>query len=378
MTELENKIKEEWEKYQNQNLNKLYPNILVLGISGAGKSSLINTVFGKTIAPVSDVKPETVGFNLYKGEEYGLNVNLIDSAGYEMSQSGSYYNVVKNILDNGIEDLKKIHVIWYCLSITNERIEDIDIKTLIALYKEDSIRKRVCVVFTKCDYDDNNSTKANKLKNILKEEFESVNINFDLKCFETSNDKSMELELKELIERSASQIDDKDLRNMFVASQMVDLKAKEKAAEDIIKVSSTMAGIAAATPIKISDAAILVPIQIKMINDIINVYGLKNIISLKSGVIVELVMPNFGKYIAKLIISFIPVIGQIVGAVTSVINVSVASSLTYALGMAVSYVCKDSLIKALKGEHVIWENLLDLEQLLPIIKKFMDKENQNK
>ena len=34
-----------WEKYQSEKKNELYPNIMLLGISGAGKSSLINAIF---------------------------------------------------------------------------------------------------------------------------------------------------------------------------------------------------------------------------------------------------------------------------------------------------------------------------------------------
>ena len=370
MASLERKIQEEWEKYQKENQNSTYPNILLLGISGAGKSSLINTIFGRKIANVSDVRPETANFEVYKGEDYNLNVNLIDSAGYELSQADTYYSNIQNILNNGTCDLKNIHIIWYCLSVANERIEDMDLKTLERLFKEDSIKQRVCIVFTKCDQDDETGSKANKLKDIIKKE-----VRHNFKCFETSNNPAFPLQLNDMVEWSAKQFDDDDLRNMFVASQMIDIEAKERAAANIINIAAAAASTAGATPIPIADAALLVPIQLKMINDIINVYGLKKVISMNSGVVVDLVMTQLGKSLVKSIMKFIPVIGQIAG---SVINAIVAGSLTYALGMAVSYVCKDSLIKALKGEPVIWENIFDLEQLLPLIKEFENKKNDNK
>ena len=91
---------------------------MLLGISGAGKSSLINAIFKRDLAKVSNVKPETKGYGkIYYGKQYGLSVNLIDTAGYEMNQGNDYYESVKPILENGIEnehsgENEKIHIIW--------------------------------------------------------------------------------------------------------------------------------------------------------------------------------------------------------------------------------------------------------------------------
>ena len=128
MNKFEENINAAWKKYQSEKKDELYPNIMLLGISGAGKSSLINSVFKRNLADVSNVKPETQGFdNIYYGQKYGLSVNLIDTAGYEMNQGDTYGNTVNETLKNGVRN-EKIHIIWYCISIANERIEDMDIK----------------------------------------------------------------------------------------------------------------------------------------------------------------------------------------------------------------------------------------------------------
>lgn len=105
MNKFEENMNAAWEKYQSEKKNELYPNIMLLGISGAGKSSLINAIFKRDLAKVSNVKPETKGYGkIYYGKQYGLSVNLIDTAGYEMNQGNDYYESVKPILENGIEN----------------------------------------------------------------------------------------------------------------------------------------------------------------------------------------------------------------------------------------------------------------------------------
>lgn len=44
MNKFEENMNAAWEKYQSEKKNELYPNIMLLGISGAGKSSLINAI----------------------------------------------------------------------------------------------------------------------------------------------------------------------------------------------------------------------------------------------------------------------------------------------------------------------------------------------
>ena len=260
MNKFEEKINTAWENYQQEKKNELYPNIMLLGISGAGKSSLINTVFKRDLAKVSSIKPETYGYeNIFYGKDYGLGVNLVDTAGYEMNQENNYLDSIKQILKRGIKnkstgEYEMIHIIWYCISIPNERIEDIDLKILKDISCNPQIRNRVCVVFTKCDLDTEDSEKAVLFKQILHER-----VSQSLPCFETCNDSDLPLDIQNLIKWSANQIDNKDLREKFVASQMHDLNAKKEQANKAIKFSTAAAGVAAASPIPFSDAVILVP-----------------------------------------------------------------------------------------------------------------------
>ena len=84
-------IEEMKEELKNYEKTKIYPNIILLGGTGCGKSSLVNNVFGVNIAKVSDIQPETQEFESFKGKDYGIYVNLIDSKGYELEDSSEDY-----------------------------------------------------------------------------------------------------------------------------------------------------------------------------------------------------------------------------------------------------------------------------------------------
>ena len=105
----EEMIQNEWEKFSDK--NKMLPNIMLLGATGCGKSSLINLVFQKRLAPVNDNSRGTEGFETYWGKDHDMGVNLIDSRGYEMENGKGesfleYSKSIRKKLKENLEDLK--------------------------------------------------------------------------------------------------------------------------------------------------------------------------------------------------------------------------------------------------------------------------------
>jgi predicted GTPase len=62
---MKDKVKKEIEEVSKTTQK---PNILLLGGSGAGKSSLVNAVFGKTLAEIGEGKPITQTYSKFSGE----------------------------------------------------------------------------------------------------------------------------------------------------------------------------------------------------------------------------------------------------------------------------------------------------------------------
>ncbi len=365
----EEKYKKEWENFSKKKIN---PNIMLLGVTGCGKSSLINLVFGKDIAPVNDISRGTKGFNKYSGKKYGISVNLIDSRGYEMENGSneSFEEYKKSIQvemqkseQSGAEN--KIHIIWFCISVAAERIQDYDIEVLKLLLSNQELKKRVAVILTKCDEDDEDGGTASTFKDIIRSEVDS-----QIDIFETSTDKNLTLELMELIKWSSEQLGDDDLKEAFISSQMIDLDMKRLEVNSKIKYYAGAAAAIGATPVPVSDAALLTPLQITMSANIIYLYGMENLTSISSALLGNIVISNLGKSIVGGILKFIPGVGTLVGGV---INAGVASLITSGLGYAISEICYDSCKKIAKGEYVDLSKLFDFDSISKLTNEYIKK-----
>ena len=98
--------------------------ILFTGLPGAGKSTLVNTMLGKVVAPTGS-GPDSIeaSKSYYEGEFEGVQLQVYDTNGYTRTRS---------ILSNN--DKKEFDLILICIKITN-RLGDSEINLLQALGK---------------------------------------------------------------------------------------------------------------------------------------------------------------------------------------------------------------------------------------------------
>ncbi|MBD5560383.1 MAG: DUF697 domain-containing protein [Clostridia bacterium] len=355
----EQKIENEWEQFQRQHEDELYPNVMLLGASGVGKSSLINTVFGRETAPVSHTSPKTQGYcTVYRGRDHASSVNLIDTAGYELGLGGTYYGSLQQTIRQGFGE-GPVHVVWYCIAVTNESIQDMDLETLRQLSSEPEIRSRVLTVFTKCDEDTPQSDKARALAAVIHEE-----IGPEMPVFETSSLPGFPLELPSLVSRTAVLFDDTDLRENFLAAQMADISAKRAAAQQTIGVATAAAAVIGAIPITFADAALLVPTQVAMVGKIVDVFGLRSLTAVSQTLVGNVVISQLGKSLASGIAKLIPVVGPLI---SGAVDAAVAGAITYALGTAAAEVCAVNTEKALRGQPVAWNELFTSPEFLDLV-----------
>lgn len=135
-------------------------NVLILGKSGCGKSSLLNYLWGAKVADVAAGRPVTPesdgtsqGIYCYPPVQLdGLQLVILDSWGMEANKAEKWQALIKQEsqkcdASHSISDW--IHTVIYCISAVGARIEDFELRSVIAPLIEGG--NRVLFVLTKAD-----------------------------------------------------------------------------------------------------------------------------------------------------------------------------------------------------------------------------------
>lgn len=334
-------------------------NVMILGKTGVGKSTLINNMFNKKMADVGVGKPITKDIKKITLPDFPLAI--FDTPGLELSGDfnvDSLMDAVVNEIDKGIrsEDISQaIHCIWYCISTPSHRIEQTEIDFLKKfLGKTSEYDVPVIVVLTQ-SY---SKRDAQKLKSeVEKENLPIVNVvpvlaeNYEIDDEYTAKAYGLE-RLSEIMNNVIPDA----VQKTFIAVQKVNLELKKGKAQAVVASSAVAAAATGAVPIPFSDAAVLVPEQIAMIGGITAIFGVPmdqgTVMAIISATIGTAGTTVLGKTIAANLIKLIPAVGSVVGGV---ISAATAAALTAALGEAyiaiMVMVCKGDLsIADLKSE----------------------------
>lgn len=365
MSDYKDMVMKEWSEYENADH---YPNIMLLGCTGCGKSSLINLVFGKNVARVNNTDRGTTGFDIYLAKNNQSTVNLIDSRGYEMGSSAGlneYIQEFKNWMNQNRSTENKVHLVWYCISAGGTRVQDFDTEVIKAIRNDHTLHDKVAVIITQCDKDDDQGSSAAAIRDVIHQD-----ISNDIPVFEVSTDPRLPLDLQKMIDWSIAHLDDEEIRKMFIAAQMVNLNSKRKIAGGIITGAVAAAAATGGIPIPCSDAPILTAEQVAMSASIIKCYGLNMATGFISTIVGETLISNLGKTLVGSILKFIPGVGSVVGGL---INGGVAASITAALGIAISEICYASCKKIAKGESLVLEDAFSSEAINIAMKSFLSQ-----
>lgn len=352
-----NKTKEE--------IEKMIPvNIMIIGKTGVGKSTLINNIFRENLAETGIGRPITT--HLRKISKEGIPINLYDTKGIELDEKNQ--QSVRDEINNKIDSINKnnnekdyIHIIWYCINAGSNRIEDYEIKWI----EELSAKLPVVVVLTQSVFStskelekiiDDLNLQISGIQRIIAEPYEDEDIFKD------------RFGLKELVEMTY-QILPEGVRRSFNNAQKVHIEKKVDEARSWSIGYITSAFGVGFTPIPFADAAILAPIQVAMIAHITTIFGVRIEKALMTSMISSLAGVTGATFLGRTIVSnllkFIPGIGTIAGGMLSGSTASIVTT-----GLSFAYI---EVMKAV-AENEYEGKKLNMEEVARKMKEELSKQ----
>ncbi len=355
MINYEKYIKEIFEKMDEDEKEIVKLNIMTIGKTGAGKSTLINSVFGEEIMETGIGTPITK--QIEKVEVPGNPVTIYDTRGLELdefAQEETRNQIVEEINRRAVIDDadERVHMIWYCINAGSNRIEEYEIELIDKMSKiapviivlTQSIGKEA-IEFAKSIK--NMGVNYDGLISLLAEDYDLGGIKIDAHG------------LNELVDMTYGMLDEGHRRS-FVNAQKVDMKKKADISADHIRKAMKAAALVGATPIPFSDAGVLVPLQSIMLGKITHNFGFdkdENMVkAVLSGVIGMGGTTVLGRSIVANALKFIPGGAVVGGAISGSTAAIVTGALGYAYVNVLTYVSNEKK----EGRIVSTEFITDL------------------
>ena len=168
----------------NESLNfQVKCNVLLIGKSGAGKSSFANYLFGVDKFTTGSGKPVTQweeNFQRYNLMQNGVEINVYDSVGLEQNASGKwnqklseFLSKMQNRSSQTINSANEImHVLFYVINAASARIESTEIELVYRLYNEYKIPS--AFILTNCDLA--SQAQIDAIENIIKKDKINIDV----------------------------------------------------------------------------------------------------------------------------------------------------------------------------------------------------------
>ena len=216
-------------------------NIIVAGITGTGKSTLINAVFGSELAKTGSGRPVTEHIDEYQNND--IPVHIWDTVGLELNSektAKSIASIKETIAKKAATDdqFDRVHAIWYCINSGSNRYQGAELDFIKELH---STHLPFIIVLTQCYGAKKKITEfEDQIKEINKQEGMS-----DISIIRVlAQDFDVEIDGDNVVHKPAFGLDelvDETLRRLpefiksgFVAAQRVSKGQKREQCENII------------------------------------------------------------------------------------------------------------------------------------------------
>ncbi len=365
-------------------------NVLVIGNSGVGKSTLINAVLGEEKATTGWGSSGTTDhLEIYENDE--IPFRIIDSVGFEPSffKKKKAIDAVKkwskDSAKNGNED-SKIDIIWFCVEGTSRKLFPDTIKSLSsATAMWESVP--VIVVITKSYSEPERKINVEMVQNAFaKQKRYSKNLKKVIPVvaqdYVISDSSYVEpVGITELIEATnnflpeGKKAADDDIYHYKI-------KRKKAFAQGIVGTATTAGSVIGAIPISVADAPLLSGIETAEITALARLYEIPKGENSKQlmGTIIEAGTASAAAKGAISILKSIPGVNLVAG----VLNAVIAGCFVAAIGEASIYIFEQVYLGKKTAEDIDWvtkviESKLStefIEGATSVIKKVTDKTDQ--
>lgn len=335
-------------------------NVLVMGNSGTGKSTLINAVFKFDRARTGEGPAVTREMAIYEGES--VPFRAIDTRGleYGMLEQMKTRNAIRKWSRASVkekDEKRYIHLIWYCLDATSKRIFKKNLETLkqvSKLWKDIPIIIVLTKSYSQPERLDNEAMVRAAVANYAKN---NLNVKAIVSVVARPYQISEEIivppmGLEELVYQT-NQVIPEAMRLNESAVSAFEMKLKRGNANALTAAATVSATFIGAIPIPIADSALLVPLQSGLVIGIAKVYGIKKE---DSGVkdIAELVVQSGMVSVgAKTLLSGLKAIPGINIAV-DVLNAIVAGVITAIVGQIAGTIMERVASGELQMDDLDW------------------------